>query len=144
MIAWSDYVDGIAARVTGQYSRLGALLDPVVDRLLILAGAVVCWHFELLPRWALAVLAVREVVHARPRPLGAYHGLDLRINWLGRDGRLAGMGGAVLRDGRARTTVGDGRCSTSGSCSVLGDRAVRAQRPARARARTRGPANPQA
>ena len=27
VIGWSDYLDGIAARVTGQYSRMGALLD---------------------------------------------------------------------------------------------------------------------
>ena len=60
VIGWSDYLDGIAARVTGQYSRLGALLDPLVDRLLVLSGVVVCWHFELLPRWALALLAARE------------------------------------------------------------------------------------
>ena len=61
MIAWSDYLDGMAARVTGQYSRLGALLDPLTDRLLVISGVVVCWHFELLPRWALAVLAAREL-----------------------------------------------------------------------------------
>ena len=41
---------------------MGALLDPLVDRLTILAGVVVCWKFELLPRWALAILAAREVV----------------------------------------------------------------------------------
>ena len=40
----------------------GALLDPLTDRLLILAGAIVCWEFELLPRWALAVLAAREAL----------------------------------------------------------------------------------
>ena len=34
VIGWSDYLDGFAARLTGQYSRLGALLDPLVDRLL--------------------------------------------------------------------------------------------------------------
>ena len=34
-IALGDYVDGFLARVTGQYSRMGALLDPVVDRLTI-------------------------------------------------------------------------------------------------------------
>ena len=38
VIAWSDYFDGMAARITGQYSRLGALLDPFVDRLLVVAG----------------------------------------------------------------------------------------------------------
>jgi CDP-alcohol phosphatidyltransferase-like enzyme len=38
-IAVGDYVDGFLARATGQYSRMGALLDPIVDRLTILAGA---------------------------------------------------------------------------------------------------------
>ena len=62
MIGWGDYADGIAARVTRQYSRLGALMDPVTDRLLVVCGVIVTWHFELLPRWALAVLAVRELL----------------------------------------------------------------------------------
>ena len=51
LIAAGDYLDGFLARVTGQYSRMGALLDPLVDRLTILSGAVVCWSFELLPHW---------------------------------------------------------------------------------------------
>jgi cardiolipin synthase len=54
LIAAGDYIDGFVARATGQYSRMGALLDPIVDRLTVLSGAAVCWHFELLPRWALA------------------------------------------------------------------------------------------
>src|SRR5205085_3164563 len=61
VIGWGDYADGMAARVTRQYSRLGALMDPVTDRLLVICGVVVNWHFELLPRWALAVLVAREV-----------------------------------------------------------------------------------
>jgi cardiolipin synthase (CMP-forming) len=84
VIGWGDYADGIAARVTRQYSRLGALMDPVTDRLLIVSGAVVCWRFELLPRWALAVLAVRELSML---VLGRYalrRGVELRINWPGR------------------------------------------------------------
>jgi len=86
VIGWSDYLDGIAARVTGQYSRLGALMDPLVDRLLVLAGAVVCWHFELLPRWGLAVLAARELFMLGLVRWGLKRGLDLKINWLGRAG----------------------------------------------------------
>ena len=61
LAATSDYLDGIAARVTGQYSRLGALMDPLIDRLVVISGVVVVWNFELLPRWALAVLVAREV-----------------------------------------------------------------------------------
>jgi cardiolipin synthase len=84
LIGWGDYADGIAARLTGQYSKLGALLDPVIDRALILAGVVVVWHFETLPRWALAVLAVREVVQLAYGQWALRHGIDLTVNWPGR------------------------------------------------------------
>ena len=83
-VAVGDYVDGFLARATGQYSRMGAILDPVVDRLTILSGAVVCWHFELLPRWALAVLVAREVVTAILAQIALRRIGELEINWLGR------------------------------------------------------------
>ena len=83
-ITMGDYLDGLLARVTGQYSRMGALLDPVVDRLTALSGAVVCWHFELLPRWALAVLAVRELATLVLAEVSLRRGIDLEINWIGR------------------------------------------------------------
>lgn len=84
VIGWGDYADGIAARVSGQYSRLGALMDPVTDRLLAISGAVVCWHFSLLPRWAIAVLAAREVVMLVLGRLALARGIEVRINWPGR------------------------------------------------------------
>jgi cardiolipin synthase len=83
-IAAGDYVDGFLARATGQYSRMGALLDPIVDRLTILSGAVVCWHFELLPRWMLAVLVARELVTLALAQAALRRGLELEVNWLGR------------------------------------------------------------
>jgi len=92
-IAGSDYLDGLLARVTGQYSRMGAILDPLVDRLAILAGTVVCWHFELLPRWALAVLAAREVATLLLAQAGLRRGLELEINWVGRWAIWFVMGG---------------------------------------------------
>jgi cardiolipin synthase (CMP-forming) len=84
LIAAGDYVDGFLARATGQYSRMGALLDPLVDRLTILSGAVVCWHFELLPRWALALLVARELVTFVLAQVALRRGGELKINWLGR------------------------------------------------------------
>jgi cardiolipin synthase (CMP-forming) len=79
-----DYADGIAARLTGQYSRLGALLDPVVDRLLVLAGLAVCWSFELLPRWLIAIVVAREVLMLAVGQAWVRRGLALQINWPGR------------------------------------------------------------
>lgn len=85
-IGFGDYLDGLAARVTRQYSRLGALMDPLSDRLLVIAGVVVCWHFQLLPRWALAVVIAREVAMLLLGRYGLARGVELRINWPGRIG----------------------------------------------------------
>ena len=98
-IAWSDYFDGMAARITGQYSRLGALLDPLTDRLLVACGAVVAWHYETLPRWALAVLAAREafmlvLTRARAAPRARPERLDA--------GPLGGVAGDERPGARAR------------------------------------------
>jgi CDP-diacylglycerol--glycerol-3-phosphate 3-phosphatidyltransferase len=85
VIAGTDYLDGMAARLTGQFSRLGVLLDPVVDRLLVISGVIVCWHFELLPRWALAILVGREVFMLVVSQIAlAKHVGDIKVNMLGR------------------------------------------------------------
>jgi cardiolipin synthase len=79
-----DYLDGITARLTGQYSRLGAALDPLIDRTLVLAGAAVCWSYELLPRWALLVLAARELLMLVAGQAWLRRGFVFAINWPGR------------------------------------------------------------
>lgn len=92
-ITLGDFIDGFLARATGQYSRLGALLDPVVDRLSALAGVAVNWHFEFLPRWALVVLAVREVATLVLARMSLRRGVDLEISWVGRLATLFTFGG---------------------------------------------------
>jgi len=99
-----DYADGIAARVTGQYSRLGVLLDPVLDRLLVLAGLCVCWSYELLPRWLVAVVVAREALMLAVGQAWVRRGLTLRINWPGRIAvgpTMFGIWLALLGDGDA-------------------------------------------
>ena len=92
VIGWADYLDGFAARFTGQYSRLGALLDPVIDRLLVVSGMVVCWHFNLLPHWAIAVVIGRELFMLAISRYALSRGLELKINWPGRLGVAPIMG----------------------------------------------------
>jgi len=84
IVAWGDYADGITARITGQYSRLGALMDPIIDRALVIAGVVVCWHFDLLPHWALAVLIAREALMLVMGTAYVRRGGELRITMVGR------------------------------------------------------------
>jgi CDP-diacylglycerol--glycerol-3-phosphate 3-phosphatidyltransferase len=85
VIGGTDYADGMVARVTGQYSRLGVLLDPIVDRLLVISGVIVTWHFNLLPRWALAVLVARELFMLVLSEVALKRGVaDIKVNMLGR------------------------------------------------------------
>jgi cardiolipin synthase len=92
VIGWGDYLDGFTARLTGQYSRLGALLDPVIDRALVISGMAVAWHFVLLPRWAIVIVIAREVFMLAISRYGLSHGLELSINWAGRLGVAPTMG----------------------------------------------------
>jgi CDP-diacylglycerol--glycerol-3-phosphate 3-phosphatidyltransferase len=86
IIAWADYLDGFTARLTGQFSRLGALLDPIIDRLLVVSGMVVAWDFRLLPRWAIALVIARELLMLILSRFSMARGMEIKINWVGRLG----------------------------------------------------------
>jgi cardiolipin synthase (CMP-forming) len=96
VIGWADYADGFAARLTGQYSRLGALLDPVVDRLLVISGMAVAFDFALLPRWAIGLVIARELFMLGLSRYGLSRGVELKINWAGRIGVGPTMGAPFL------------------------------------------------
>jgi len=61
---FTDWLDGKLARLLDQHSRLGALLDPAVDRLYILAALVALGIRDVVPWWAVAALVARDVVLA--------------------------------------------------------------------------------
>lgn len=96
VIGVADYADGFAARLTGQYSRLGALLDPIIDRLLVVAGMVVTFDFSLLPRWAICVVVARELFMLGLSRYGLSRGVELKINWPGRIGVAPTMAAPFL------------------------------------------------
>ncbi|MFL5845206.1 MAG: CDP-alcohol phosphatidyltransferase family protein [Solirubrobacteraceae bacterium] len=84
VVAWGDSFDGMAARITGQYSRLGALMDPVIDRALVISGVIVAYDHALLPRWALIVLVAREALMLAVGPFYVRKRGELKITMLGR------------------------------------------------------------
>ena len=57
----TDWVDGFIARRFNQVSRLGQMLDPIVDRLCIVAAAVGLAFREILPWWLVLVVLARDV-----------------------------------------------------------------------------------
>lgn len=58
----TDYLDGVLARRLHLVSRLGQVLDPIADRLCILATLAGLWLVGVVPAWFVLVLLGRDVV----------------------------------------------------------------------------------
>ncbi len=58
----TDYLDGYLARKLDQYSSLGQILDPVADRLYILAVVVGLALRDIIPWWVAIVLPLRDLL----------------------------------------------------------------------------------
>ena len=67
----SDWLDGYLARKLKQTSALGALLDPIADKILTLGIFVVYAYQALVPWWMVFVIATREIVITAIRVVAA-------------------------------------------------------------------------
>lgn len=59
--SFTDWLDGYLARKLNQFSRLGELLDPLADRLYVVAALMALYIRGLLPVWVVAALILRDV-----------------------------------------------------------------------------------
>jgi CDP-diacylglycerol--glycerol-3-phosphate 3-phosphatidyltransferase len=57
----TDWLDGRLARRHGRSSALGSLLDPIADKVLVLATLVMLVGLHVVPAWMVAAIVVREV-----------------------------------------------------------------------------------
>ncbi|HEY0641742.1 MAG TPA: CDP-alcohol phosphatidyltransferase family protein [Pseudonocardiaceae bacterium] len=82
---FTDWLDGKLARWLDQGSRLGALLDPLVDRLYILATLLAFGLREIVPWWVIAVLVGRDLVLAACLPIWRRYGyVAPEVHYLGK------------------------------------------------------------
>jgi cardiolipin synthase (CMP-forming) len=81
----TDYLDGYLARRLGQISRIGQILDPLVDRLTVAATLIVLALRDIIPWWLVGLLVARELVLVAIVPTLRRHGLvALPIHYLGK------------------------------------------------------------
>ncbi len=99
----SDWADGKLARLLGQSSRLGALLDPAADRLYIVATLVAFVLRDVVPLWFVAVIVARELVLALVLVVLRAHGWPpLQVHYLGKAATfilLYALPGLLIADG---------------------------------------------
>jgi CDP-diacylglycerol---glycerol-3-phosphate 3-phosphatidyltransferase len=82
--AITDILDGHIARRRNQVSKLGALLDPVADKLLISAVLIVLVEKHLAPSWAVVVILGREFAVTGLRAVAAAEGIIISAQLVGK------------------------------------------------------------
>ena len=111
----SDYLDGVLARKLNQVSRLGALLDPLADRLYILATVVALTVRGILPLWVTLVLVARDLFMTGLLARLRRHGYGpLAVHYLGKAATFNLLYALPL------LLLGDGDGDFARTCQVLG------------------------
>lgn len=88
----TDWADGKIARLLNQSSRLGALLDPAVDRLYMVVVPVAVALHGLVPWWLIGVLLARDGLLAATLPVLRARGITaLPVTYLGKGATFALM-----------------------------------------------------
>ena len=82
--AFPDYLDGHIARRRRQISRLGILLDPIADKLLISAALISLVENRLAPAWAVCIIVGREFAVSGLRSVAAADGMVISASKMGK------------------------------------------------------------
>lgn len=95
----TDFVDGYIARHCNQVSDFGKFLDPLADKLLVIAAMAMFCEWGLWPAWALMAVLAREFAVTGLRLVAAGKGTVIAAGWSGKVKTASTMVGLVPPDG---------------------------------------------
>jgi CDP-diacylglycerol--glycerol-3-phosphate 3-phosphatidyltransferase len=82
--AITDFFDGYIARRTNKITRLGTLLDPIADKLLISSALISLVELGLAPAWMIVIIIGREFAVSGLRSIAAQQGVTIAASPLGK------------------------------------------------------------
>ena len=84
LAAFTDTLDGYIARSRGSVTTFGKLMDPLADKLLIVAALVTLVSLDRLAAWVAMVIITREVGVTVLRAVAVEEGVVISASWLGK------------------------------------------------------------
>jgi CDP-diacylglycerol--glycerol-3-phosphate 3-phosphatidyltransferase len=84
LAAITDFLDGWVARRYNEITRLGMLLDPIADKLLVSCAFISLVELKLAPAWMVAVIIGREFAVSGLRSIAAQQGVTIPASPLGK------------------------------------------------------------
>ncbi|HEU4481068.1 MAG TPA: CDP-alcohol phosphatidyltransferase family protein, partial [Actinomycetota bacterium] len=95
--AWTDFFDGYIARLTGSVTELGKLLDPLADRVFIVALCIALVLRDTLPLWLALTIVVRDLIVLSLFPALERRRIErIRVNFVGKCATAALLFGLTL------------------------------------------------
>lgn len=82
--AFTDFLDGYLARRQAQVSRLGILLDPIADKLLIASAFISLVALHLVAAWIVVIIIGRELAVSGLRSIASSEGFVIQASELGK------------------------------------------------------------
>ena len=80
----TDYIDGHIARKYNQVSDFGKFLDPLADKLLVIAAMTMFTEWGSMPAWALMIVLTREFAVTGLRLVAVGNGTVIAAGWSGK------------------------------------------------------------
>ena len=80
----TDFVDGYIARHYGQTTDFGKFLDPLADKLLVIAAMAMYCEWGVFPAWALMIVLTREFAVTGLRLIAVQKGNVIAAGWSGK------------------------------------------------------------
>jgi CDP-diacylglycerol--glycerol-3-phosphate 3-phosphatidyltransferase len=80
----TDFVDGYLARARNSETAFGKLMDPLADKLLIIASLIALVSLQRLPAWVAMVIIARELAVTMLRAGAGHSGVVIGSSWLGK------------------------------------------------------------
>ncbi len=94
LLGFTDYIDGVLARKHGS-TPLGALLDPIADKIFLAFTMIPMFELGILPIWMVGSILIREFVVTELRRISTTQNKELKVSFLAKiktTMQMAGMG----------------------------------------------------
>ena len=92
----TDLIDGHIARKYNQITDLGKFLDPLADKVLVLAAMAIFCEWGMFPAWALMLVLTREFAVSGLRMVASGKGRVIAAGWSGKVKTVVTMIGLCL------------------------------------------------
>ncbi len=84
LISCTDWLDGYLARSRGEVTDFGKFMDPLADKILVMAALLALIELGSLPSWVALIIVAREFIVSGVRMVAASKGTVISASWYGK------------------------------------------------------------